>query len=127
MTKEESKKRVALNEKRFQDAWDEGDDETLWLSVKEACKNIILSKCYKIRVPDVDDKVMDATMKVMERIKRDNVRPDKLSSFCYLYCIGVLYNKKTQKWERNIDIETILNNKKYICENELLEVYLTEE
>ena len=86
--------------------------DALWPFVQEACMNMAKSKCYGLKVLNLDDKVLDATIKIMEKIK-DGIRPKKLSSYCYLYVIGQLWNIKLQRQEKEIDIDSFLDNKIY--------------
>ena len=45
--------------------------DPLWPYVYDACLNIGKSKCYGIRVQNLEDKCLDATMKVMKKIKEE--------------------------------------------------------
>lgn len=89
------------NEVRFQTAYDEWnrakenrDPESakdaydmIWFSIQFACGNIAKSIYTKrnVTVPDEDleEIILDSTMYVMKFINK-GVRPDKLSSYCYL-------------------------------------------
>ena len=124
---------VAEKERLFQEAQEKyfetksmKDWQSLWPFVIDCCKNIIKSKCYGIVVRDVDEKALDAAMKVLQKIK-EGVRVDKLSSYCYLFTIGVIYNKKLQRIDREVDYDLFINDKKYVCENGLSEVFIIEE
>lgn len=126
----ETKAIVEQKEAAFQKCLKEYDSnpnkktwDPLWSYVYDACLNIGKSKCYGLRVQNLEDKCLDATMKVMKKIK-EGTRPEKLSSFCYLYVIGVIYNKKQIRIDREVDIDLFLNNTKYTCEFGQTEVYL---
>ena len=95
-------------EAAFQTAYDNNDWETIWNCVIDCCKNIMLSKCKGIVVRDIDDKALEAACKVITKIK-EGERPKKLSSFCYLYAIGVLWNKKERMWDRCVDYQDFSN------------------
>lgn len=89
------------NEDRFQTAyndWDKAKEnndskgikeayDTIWFSVQFACSNIAKSIYTKrnIIIPDEDleEIILDSTMYVMKFINK-GVKPDKLSSYCYL-------------------------------------------
>ena len=89
------------NEARFQDAYNcwsvakENNDQKgikdaydiIWFSVQFACENIAKSIYTKrnVIVPDEDleEIILDSTMYVMKFINK-GIRPDKLSSYCYL-------------------------------------------
>ena len=77
----------------------------MWLDVNEACSNLIKNKAKGLVIPDFDGKVTDSVLLVMNKLA-NGTRPKRLSSFCYLYCIGVIYNRKLQKEERNISLES---------------------
>ena len=89
------------NEARFQEAYDswslakENNDlkgikdayDIIWFSIQFACGNIAKSIYTKRNViisdEDLEEIILDSTMYVMKFINK-GVRPDKLSSYCYL-------------------------------------------
>ena len=82
------------NEANFQEAYndwninkDKASYDKMWLSVQFACGNIAKSIYTKrnIIIPDEDleEIILDSTMYVMKFINK-GVRPNKLSSYCYL-------------------------------------------
>lgn len=89
------------NEARFQDAYNcwslakENNDQKgikdaydiIWFSIQFACENIAKSIYTKRNViildEDLEEIILDSTMYVMKFINK-GVRPDKLSSYCYL-------------------------------------------
>ena len=82
------------NEASFQEAydcWNKNKDKAsydkMWFSVQFACGNIAKSIYTKrnVIIPDEDleEVILDSTMYVMKFINK-GVRPDKLSSYCYL-------------------------------------------
>ena len=82
------------NEARFQEAyndWSKNKDKAsydkMWFSVQFACGNIAKSIYTKRNViisdEDLEEIILDSTMYVMKFINK-GVRPDKLSSYCYL-------------------------------------------
>lgn len=87
--------------------WDQ-----MFILVSDACLNIGKSKCYGIKVSDLDGKCLDAAMDIMNLIKK-GARPGKLSSFCYLYVIGKIWSKKEIRWDRSPDASLYLNVSKY--------------
>lgn len=117
LSEEEKKDKVEENEKKFQEAFDKGDWDTMWMCVLFACKNICKSKANGIVINDLDEKALDATIRVMEKIKT-GFRPDKLSSTVYLYCIGRLYDKKNIRWERSSSFEESFENYAFITDEE---------
>lgn len=78
--------------------------EQMWLMVQDCCSNIAKSKLKGVICQDFDGKVLDATLKCMQKIK-DGEDPEKLSSFCYFPVIGVIWDRKLQKEERTISYE----------------------
>lgn len=79
----------------------------MWFMVQDCCSNIAKSKLKGVICPDFDGKVMDATLKCMQKIKGGE-DPEKLSSFCYFPVIGVIWDRKLQKEERTISYEAWL-------------------
>ena len=76
----------------------------MWVMVNDCCSNIAKSKLKGVKCPDFDGKVMDATIKCMEKIINGE-DPEKLSSFCYFPVIGIIWDRKLQKEERTISFE----------------------
>lgn len=117
LSEKEKKEKVEENEKLFQEAFDKGDWDTMWMCVLFACKNICKSKANGIVINDLDEKALDATIRVMEKIKT-GFRPDKLSSTVYLYCIGRLYDKKAIRFERSLSFDDTFDNYAYFNDGE---------
>lgn len=76
----------------------------LWFYIYDCCTNIMLSKGKKHTIYNLEDKAMDATLKIMNKIVKENVRPTKLSSYCYYPCIEQLYGNKTRREENELDL-----------------------
>ena len=107
------------NEARFQTAYDEWNKakenydpegakdayETIWFSIQFACSNIAKSIYTKrnITVPDEDleEIILDSTMYVMKFINK-GVRPDKLSSYCYLRVRRFIDEPKKVWYDQNV-------------------------
>ena len=102
---------IKYRETQDKKAWD-----NMWLCVQECCSNMIKNKAKGIVIPDFDGKVIDSTCKIMEKIL-NGTDPKRLSSFCYLYVIGVIYNRKLQKEERTFSLEQWLDYQ-YNMENQ---------
>ena len=135
MRSKKYEKEVEENERAFQEAMSQwvttGDKQywdTMFFCIHKACLYMAKSKCYGIVARDLNDKVMDAVLDIMNRIKNDGVRPEKLSSFCYLYTIGKLWSKKEIRWDRAPDTSLVLNNATYCMdindENEVVTTVL---
>lgn len=100
------------NEARFQEAYndwsankDKASYDKMWFSVQFACGNIAKSIYTKrnIIVPDEDleEIILDSTMYVMKFINK-GVRPDKLSSYCYLRVRRFVDEPKKVWYDKNI-------------------------
>lgn len=107
------------NEVRFQTAYDEWNRakenhdpegakdsyETIWFSIQFACGNIAKAIYTKrnVIVPDEDleDIILDSTMYVMKFINK-GVRPDKLSSYCYLRVRRFIDEPKKVWYDQNV-------------------------
>lgn len=100
------------NEARFQTAYDEwttnkdkASYDKMWFSVQFACGNIAKSIYTKrnIIVPDGDleEVILDSTMYVMKFINK-GVRPDKLSSYCYLRVRRFIDEPKKVWYDQNM-------------------------
>lgn len=120
----------------FQNTWDvwlNADDpiikkeaqDHMFVLVKNACDACCKKKAVGIRLPDLEEKSLNATIKVMNKIINDNIRPEKISSYVYLWCIGELYNKKTKMWERSLSYEDVFDNYAYEYDNNQLNICRT--
>ena len=100
------------NEARFQEAYndwsankDKASYDKMWFSVQFACENIAKSIYTKrnIIVPDEDleEIILDSTMYVMKFINK-GVRPDKLSSYCYLRVRRFIDEPKKVWYDQNM-------------------------
>lgn len=93
------------NEEKFQKAYDEKDTDGMWFSVFAACSNICKS-IYRRRnviIPDDElyEKITDSTAYCMKFILNRGVRPEKLSSYCYLRCLRFINDKKEIEKNKN--------------------------
>lgn len=127
--KEENKEIVKKKEEEFQEALREyrvsGSKEardSIFFLVFDACMNIAKSKANGIVINDLEEKALNATCKIFSKIL-EGENPRRLSSFCYLYVIGALYNKKTIRWERFQSFEEAFDNYKYY-RNEENQIYV---
>lgn len=107
------------NEARFQSAYDcwslakENNDtkaikdayETIWFSIQFACGNIAKSIYTKRNViisdEDLEEIILDSTMYVMKFINK-GIRPDKLSSYCYLRVRRFIDEPKKVWYDQNM-------------------------
>lgn len=111
---------VKENEQKFQDAYNKKDWDTMWICVYFACLNIGKSKCNGIRVEDLEGKCLDATIKIMKRIK-EGIHPSRLSSYCYLFTIGELWSKKHRRWEeQSVSFDGYFDNYAYTKDDDVL-------
>ena len=83
--------------KIFSEAVKNGDNDTQFKCVLRICYGIVKQKLLKSKVVFSDQEAyelaLDATMVIIERYRRRGA-PDKLTSYCYLPVIGVLYDRK---------------------------------
>jgi len=101
------------NEASFQsnyDLWQESQNkrnwDEMWMSVYITCLNIC-KKIYKSRKVIIEDeelvaKATDSAAYVMKFINNKGVRPDKLSSYCYLRCLRFIQNPKDVWYDQNV-------------------------
>ena len=108
--------------KLFRETGETKYKDEVFFAVQDACLNIAKSKAYKIVINDLEEKALDATCNAFKKIL-EGENPRKLSSFCYLYVIGALYNKKTIRWERSQSFEEAFDNYKYY-RNEENQIYV---
>ena len=109
------------NEKNFQEALTNNNSEGMWSSVFITCQNIcksILSKRGVIVSEDeLYDLTMDSTMMVMRNILERGVKPEKLSSYCYLrvlaYVNGYGQDKTLNKLKKAISSNALSNSIDY--------------
>lgn len=89
------------NEQNFQDAQSKNDWEKMFMCVYYACTNICKSiyTDRKVVVPNelLNDVITDSTICVMKKVK-EGVKIDKLSSYCYLWCLSNINNDTDTKW-----------------------------
>lgn len=83
--------------KLFSEAVKNGDNDTQFKCVLRICYGLVKQKLLKSKVVFSDQEAyelaLDATMVIIERYRRRGP-PDKLTSYCYLPVIGVLYDRK---------------------------------
>lgn len=100
------------NEANFQEAYDcwttnkdKASYDKMWFSIQFACGNIAKSIYTKrnIIVPDeeLEEVILDSTMYVMKFINK-GVRPDKLSSYCYLRVRRFIDEPKKVWYDQNM-------------------------
>ena len=94
------------NEKDFQKAWEEHNVDKMWWGVYNTCLNIAKS-VYKSRgviVPNevLLEKVVDGASYCLKFILEKNVRPEKLSSYCYFRVLKFIQDPKDVWYEMNV-------------------------
>lgn len=94
------------NEKDFQKAWEEHNVDKMWWCVYNTCLNIAKS-IYKSRgviVPNevLLEKAIDGASYCLKFILEKNVRPEKLSSYCYLRVLRFIQDPKEVWYEKNV-------------------------
>lgn len=109
------------NEKAFQQALLENNTDKMWECVYAACTNIcksIYAKRGFIASDDLlYDKSMEATCMVMRNILERGVKPEKLSSYCYLRVLCFVNGYKEDKFAKKLEeMLSDLNINEYIDE-----------
>ena len=104
MIPKECEEQFQIELKRYRATSSKTSWDLMWMMVNDCCSNIAKSKLKGVKCPDFDGKVMDATIKCMEKIINGE-DPEKLSSFCYFPVIGIIWDRKLQKEERTISWE----------------------
>lgn len=94
------------NEKDFQKAWEEHNTDKMWWCVYNTCLNIAKS-IYKSRgviVPNevLLEKALDGASYCLKFILEKNVRPEKLSSYCYFRVLKFIQDPKDVWYEMNV-------------------------
>ena len=83
--------------KLFSEAVKNGDNDTQFKCVLRICYGLVKQKLLKSKIVFSDEEAyglaLDATMTIVERYRRRGA-PDKLTSYCYLPVIGILYDRK---------------------------------
>lgn len=100
------------NETSFQsnyDLWQQTQNkrnwDNMWMAVYITCLNIC-KKIYKSRKIIIENeelvaKATDSAAYVMKFINK-GVRPEKLSSYCYLRCLRFIQNPKDMWYDQNV-------------------------
>ena len=85
----------------------------IWNSVENAVKACIgaLQNKYHCKYQDYDEKVVDGTILIMNKLINMTEIPKNIVSMCYLPVLGICCSKKAlqQEWENNMesfDIQT---------------------
>lgn len=99
---------IKENEANFQKALAENDNDAMWSCVYIACTNICKSiyakRGFIASEEDLYDVIMDSTMMVMRNIKERDVKPEKLSSYCYLRCLCHVNGYKQDKFKKKLEV-----------------------
>lgn len=92
---------IVENEDSFQKALAENDTDKMWKCVFAACYNICKSiyagRGFVAQEDDLYDVAMDSTAMVMRNIQERDVKPRKLSAYCYLRCLCYVNGYKQDK------------------------------
>lgn len=106
---------LSEQEQAFQDAYQRWEDsnytdkqawDIMWFRVRECCHSIAKKLCTGVYNPHLEDRADEAVCYYMNRIKRDKIRPRKLSSWCYLGTKGMLYKRKYQYEDAEMSFES---------------------
>lgn len=83
---------------KSKDAWDR-----MWARVYECCKALAIKKAPG--KPLLEERAMDATILVMDRIERLRARPEKLSSYCYWPVVASIQGPKAKKEDQELAMQ----------------------
>mgnify|MGYP003397621523 CR=1 FL=1 len=99
--------------------------DIMFIEVLNCCTSQCKKKAKGIILPDLEGKAIDATCKVMQKIQ--DSRPDikSITSFCYWYVVGAVYDRPTAFYERCVSYEAIFetNNIEAISDEGELGIY----
>lgn len=90
--------------------------DIMWLRVYECCRSIALR--IAPGKPMVEERALDATIKIMDRIERLKKHPAKLSAYCYLPTLGEVQGPKAVKEDRESYFEDITEIEDILIEYE---------
>lgn len=99
-------------ETAFQEAYDRNDWNEMWNIVQEVVTYMTKAQLKGVHLDEdtLNQRILDATIRIMSRI-RQGVRPQKLSSFCFLIIRNVLYDPINQEADREIPISYLSDDK----------------
>ena len=97
---------ITANEATFQESlskWINTNNDTYWKTmfdcVYKCCYNIAISiyrkRCFIAEQDVLDEVTTNATIRIMTAIKNEGIRPDKLSSYCYLWTLAFVNGWKS--------------------------------
>lgn len=84
------------------------DWDIMWIEVNNCLMSQAKKKAKGIRIPEMDERIMDATIKAMVKItkKREEIR--NLTNYLYFFVVDGLYNRKLQRQDKEISLEAWL-------------------
>jgi|SRR5574344_198593 len=94
-------------QKHYREFRDKESSDKIFFLIYKCCKNIALKKAKCKVIYDLEDTIMDATLDIFAKW-RAGADIKKLSSFCYLYVIGRLYDKKKIIIDREVSLDDSL-------------------
>ena len=90
--------------------WLENEDKPSWDTMWFEINNCIMSqakiKAKGIRIPELEGRMMDATIKAMDKIKTQKPDIRNLTNWLYFFVIDGLYNRKLQRIDKEISYES---------------------
>lgn len=127
------------NQKRFDEAYskwiiDQSDSywKIMWECVYFACMNhckrlvkgLKNSEGKPIHIQDLDGKACEASIKIMEKIKK-GVHPT-LSAYPYLWCYGEIFGVKQQRWDQSKDFKLFENVAYYVNDDQEVNICISQ-
>ena len=83
--------------------------DTMWFEVNNCLLSQAKKKAKGIVIPDLEGRIMDATIKAMDKIQRDKPDIKNLTKYLYFFMIDGLYNRKLQRIDKEISLEAWQN------------------
>lgn len=83
--------------------------DKLWILVEQCCHSICCTLTVGIVNEHWHDRKMDAVMKIMNNILFNNVNPDCLVNYCYLWCVGSMQSQNCVRIDNEYSTEVLFN------------------
>lgn len=79
--------------------------DVMWFEINNCLMSQAKLKAKGIKIPDLEGRMMDATIKAMDKISKQRPVIRNLTNWLYFFMIDGLYNRKLQKIDREISYE----------------------
>lgn len=82
--------------------------DTMWIEINNCLMSQAKIKAKGIVIPDMEGRMMDATIKAMDKIQKERPAIRNLTNWLYFFVIDGLYNRKLQRIDKEISYEAWL-------------------